>query len=319
MVDEGNALAKHGCCFESTMPYNRSNCGVEPSSTAVAEAANYKCNPNQTSIAIADFQTAIYNSQQTPLLGSLRMGWPVPESAMNAVTNGGFVPPPADNESILGGHSEEGAIYAMKQGPNDPAPRLYVGFIQTWGSCGDMTAGISTFWFQYPEFFNSTWVQNNGGIDARQQADLGASPPPPPPPPPGEIVLSATPTTIVNDGSTTETSQITGTTSGDSIEVDVITPTDEVFFLAGGTATGTTLVLTGTLVASYIGPAVVQAFDHTAIPNLASNQVPVTIAAPSPCKLGNKACRMLNAVPVWPIRRFPFLRARRGRFYYLNP
>ncbi len=184
MIDEGNALANHGCCFESTMPTSLVTCNKKPSSVAIAEALNYKCDPNQHPVDVNDFQTAIYNCQQNPILGSVRMGWPVPQSAMDAIDNGGFVPMPADNEQILGGHSQEGAVYKMLKGPKDKAPRLYVGFLQSWGEVGDMSGWMSTFWFPYPEFFQSQWGQNNYGVDAYQQPDLPSTNPNPPQPQP---------------------------------------------------------------------------------------------------------------------------------------
>jgi hypothetical protein len=172
MVDEGNALAKHGICFESTMPTSKTSCSARPSAAAVAEAANFKCDPNQNPIDYRDFQLALFNCQQNPLLGSVRMGFPVPQSFMDAATNGGWVKVPSISESLLGGHSEEEGCYEMLQGPNDKAPRLYVSFVQTWGDTGDMSKGLSLFHFPYPEFFESAWVQAEGGTDNYQQPDL---------------------------------------------------------------------------------------------------------------------------------------------------
>lgn len=172
MVDEGNALAKHGICYESTMPTSGTSCDTRPSAAAVAEAANFKCDPNQKPIDWKDMQLAIFNCQQDPLLGSFRMGFPVAESFFDAATNGGWVPNPSINESLAGGHSMEGAYFAIVKGPNDKAPRLYVGFLQSWGNTGDMSSGISTYYFQYPEFFESAWVQMEGGTDNYQQPDL---------------------------------------------------------------------------------------------------------------------------------------------------
>jgi hypothetical protein len=75
---------------------------------------------------------------------------------------------------------------------------------------------------------------------------------------------------------------------------------------------------------TYSGNAYLLIEDQTA--GKISNQWFVAIAQPSPCTLGNKACRTLNAVPYWPTRRihnlgsrYPFLRRRLGRFYYLDP
>ena len=179
MVDEGNALAKHGICYESTMPFDPCRCDQVPTSAAKAEAAKFKCDPNQQAIDYRDFQSAIYNCEQAPLLGSVRVGYPVPQSVMDAADNGGFVRVPGANDSVLGGHSEEAAVYDMKQAPWNKVPRLYVGLLQSWGKCGDMSAGLSRFWFPYPEFFESEFVQNNYGIDAYQQPDLPSGPAPP--------------------------------------------------------------------------------------------------------------------------------------------
>jgi hypothetical protein len=176
MVDEGNALAKHGICFESTMPTSGTSCNKVPSAAAEAEAANFKCDPNQTPIDYRDFQLALFNCQQNLLLGSVRMGYPVPESIQNAVYNGGWVSVPDVSESLLGGHSELEGSYEMLKGPNDKAPRLYVSFLQSWGNTGDMSKGLSLFHFPYPEFFESAWVQAEGGTDNYQQPDLPGGP-----------------------------------------------------------------------------------------------------------------------------------------------
>lgn len=188
MVDEGNALAKHGICFESTMPTSQTSCNKRPSAAAEAEAANFKCDPNQTPIDYRDYQPALFNCQQNPLLGSVRMGYPVPESIQNAVYNGGWVSVPSITESLLGGHSQLEGSYEMLKGPNDKAPRLYVSFLQSWGNTGDMSKGLSLFHFPYPEFFESLWVQAQGGTDNYQQPDLPSGPPGP--------TISISPTTL---------------------------------------------------------------------------------------------------------------------------
>lgn len=296
-------LQKYGDCPETDDPFVNSETCTNPSQQATADAKNYMVGNIGECTSVDDMKQAVLHYNE------IAIGIPVYNSIVD-VGSDGIIPMPQPGESDIGGHELcikgwkviNGIKYFKVKNSWWIIPK-----VTPWGDRG----------YGYLQEAYMTQFFGNGGADSYSAVDK-STPPPSPPPTPGEIVLSVSPTTILNDGSITETSQITGTTSGDSIEVDVITPTDEVLFLAGGTAQGTTLVLSGTLVASYTGPAVVQAFDHTAVPSLVSNQVPVTIAAPSPCKLGNKACRMLNAVPVWPIRRFPFLRARRGRFYYLN-
>lgn len=172
MADEGNEAAKQGLCFESSMPTSQTSCNAVPSPAATSEAANYRCDPNQQAIAVADFQIALYNSLQNPLLGSVRMGFPVGNTFFDAATNNGWVPNTPTNDSLAGGHSMDGGGYFMLQAPNDSAPRLYLVFIQSWGATGDMSRGISIYKFQYPEFFTSQFVQDNQGIDAYQQPDL---------------------------------------------------------------------------------------------------------------------------------------------------
>jgi hypothetical protein len=177
MADEGECLAQHGACYESTMPTSQTSCSQLPSAAADEEAANYKCNPNQKPIDYRDFMQALDACQKDPLLGSVRMGFPVGNSFFDAATNGGWVPNTPSNDGLAGGHSQLCGSLRLLKGPKDTAPRLYASFIQTWGLTGDMSRGISEYKLQYPEFWETAFVKSYGGVDCYQQPDLpGADP-----------------------------------------------------------------------------------------------------------------------------------------------
>jgi hypothetical protein len=306
MVDEGNALALHGVCLESTMPTSGLTCNTKPSDAAVAEALQYKCDPNQKPIDYRDFQLALSNAQQEPLLGTVRMGFPVGESFFDAATNGGWVPNTPSNDSLAGGHSEYVGRFIMLKGPNDPAPRRYVDLVQTWGVCGDMTPGLSTFHLQYPEFWETAFVQNNGGTDNYQQPDLPSTPPPP-----GTLTLSVTPSSIPNDGSGTATFTLQGLTVGNAFEVAFGDSTGAFVFRAWhGLAANTTETGTFGYAGPFTGSGFLVAADVTATPNIVSNSTPFSIYKPSTCPIGNGIASSLNVLAVGLHRQ--------GRFRYVT-
>lgn len=296
MVDEGNALAKHGICFESTMPFNACKCDQTPSAAAIAEAANFKCDPNQNPVDINDLLIALYNSQQNPLLGSLRMGFPVGQTFFDAATNGGWVPTTPDNDGLAGGHSEEAADLVMLQGPGDAAPRLYAVFLQSWGQTGDMSSGISLYKFKYPEFFQSNFVKNNYGLDCYQQPDLPTVPVPPAPPGYHNVTIS------VKQGAGMITlAQSSQPTSATSTTITVTVPDGEVVTISSVPDSNYQFQ-------QYdgIGTGQAQTFQATITQD---SSVGVLFLQKSVCPIGSAWAKVNNFLP--------WVTHRQGRFYYL--
>lgn len=305
MINIGQALTQYGICFDSTMPYNQYDYLTPPPTSSYSEASSWVCGTQHQLPTVADIKSACYDSSLDVMTGAPRIGFPVPESFMNAVV-GGWVSVPKITEQILGGH----AMLVLGYDDNLKGPDGNVGYfyiLNSWGNVGDSSVIPGIFKFPYA-FFTCAWVAANGGTDNWDQMN-GAGPTPPPPPPPGTIVLSVAPTTIINDRSTNVIFQVVGVNSGDRVEVDVIIPSQQVIPLFSGTSNGTTIVGSASLVTTYSGSAVVQAFDHTSVPSMSSNQVPVTIVAPSVCPVGNAYAGIGNFVA----RRF----GRKGRFHYL--
>jgi hypothetical protein len=177
----GQALAQYGICKDSTLPFDPTGvtlCDPIPQS-AFTEALNYLSAPAQTPIDVPQIHQALFNCQQTPLLGSVRIAYPVAMSLMQAVDNGGWVPEPPDNDSVIGGHSE---LFAGKndnlQNPfgEQGMDRLF----QSWGPFGDLSEGISIFNFGY-DYWSSNFVQAQGGVQCYQQSDTQAGSPVNPP------------------------------------------------------------------------------------------------------------------------------------------
>jgi C1A family cysteine protease len=174
MVDIGDVLAQWGVCYDTTMPYDQNDYTTAPSQAAYTEAGNHKSDANQTALALSDLKTALVNCQQQADLGSVRLSFPVGESFMEAITNGGWVPVPPANDNLVGGHAMLIVGYDdTLKGPNGNVGYFFA--LQSWGNVGDMTSGLSTFKFPYV-IFTSAWVQNEGGADYWQQPDLPSPP-----------------------------------------------------------------------------------------------------------------------------------------------
>lgn len=308
MINIGQVLGQTGICLDKTMPYNQFNYTTPPSAMAKAEEPNWKDSPDQTRLTVDQIKEALADH------GPVRFGWPVPNSFMN--TGGdGFVPEPSPNEGILGGHA------TLCLGYDDALTHNGVtGYFLMVNSWGPSWGANGFFYFSYSTY--RIYDTGLGGTDNWQQLD--STPSPPPPPPPGTLTLTVNPTLFVNNGSTLSDYMVNGTASNDSLELDLSDPNGVVLENVGiPSVTGTTV--TGKVFYSglYVGPASFTAYDHTQ--NIQSDPVPVMIQAPTPpptpnpCKIGNAGVRLLNAVPYWLTWRFPFYRARRGRFYYMNP
>lgn len=304
MENIGQVLGKEGCCLDKTMPYSQWNYTTTPSAAAKSEALNWLDSPTQTRLDLTTIKEALADH------GPVRFGIPVPQSFMNTGGNG-FVPEPNLNEGILGGH----AVLCL--GYDDTLTHNGVtGYYLMVNSWGTSWGSQGFFYLSYSTM--QSYDSNFGGTDNWQQLDAPA----PPPPTPGTLTLTVTPTTLVNDGSTVSQYGINGTAANNSLELDLTDPNGMVLENIGvPSATGTYMTGQVFYTGGYVGPASFTAYDHTA--NIQSNPVPVTITAPgptpNPCKIAAVAITALNLIPYWFTSHFPFIRARKGRFYYLNP
>jgi hypothetical protein len=180
MENIGQALADYGVCTEATLPYITSKLCDPISDDAFKEAFTYKMDPNQYPVSYDQWPQALYNALQTTLLGTVRVGIPVPRSYMQAVDNGGWVPNPTAKDDLLGGHAVTVALRDATMIHQLTLEQGVYGLLQSWGSVGDLSRGISIFKHGF-SWFLTDWVQSQGGADSWQQPDLPVTPVPPQP------------------------------------------------------------------------------------------------------------------------------------------
>ena len=356
MIDISNVLSKYGCCSDSLMPYPSNWNPTTPTAAEYAAALPW-VQGSDTIINedVTSFQTAVYNASTVVLLGGLRIGIPVNESFMNAVTNGGWVVVPSSGESILGGHAMECIGYSMMQGPLDKAPQLYFMALQSWGDTGDMASGLSTFFIPWT-WFSSSWVADQGGTDDHQQVALSVTPPTATSyncvdgqcvqvngtggqystlaacqaacgsVPPSTLTLTADPTTITNNGSVPTAFTVTGLSNAEVCQV-LLTASNGDLLAESETISDNSGMVTGSLsyVGTYTGAATLQANNNQGI---SSNPVSITVTAASTCVYGNAVAVILAlSMPLIHFASNGLIRAlnvvqkfrgRQGRFFVIG-
>jgi len=292
MVDIGNVFINYGVCFDSTMPYSDSNLSCNITQAAYTEALNWKCG-SQSAIDPSNIKAAIYEASIGTTMGGVRIGVPVGQSFMDCATNGGWVPVPPDNDSLLGGH----ALLVVGYDDNMKGPDGNVGYFIVLNSWGNIGAG--GFIFIPYAFFTSNWVVSQSGTDNWQQTNQNV-PPPPPPPPSGfhnvTIAVKQGSGSICSSDPTAPPANCTSTST-------VVSVRD-----------GTVITFSSTPASGYtfqkydgVGTSQSQTFNFTVTADCA---VGVYFLASSPCPIGNGISSGMNFI----LRRMD----RRGRFFYLR-
>lgn len=178
MQDIGTILGTEGCCLDATMPYNQFDYTTPPSSAAKTEAAEWLANRDQTALHWGDeLKAALVDG---PIMvdgvpvGLPRIGVPIYSSFTQSEYNGGWVPVPAGNEELLGGH----ALLVVGYDDYLTGPDGNVGYYIVLNSWGTLQGAKGYQYFPYNYEVNTGPQSDNW-----QQFDETPGPGPGPNPP----------------------------------------------------------------------------------------------------------------------------------------